>query len=199
MFTSWDISGRFSLESGFEHPKPTKTIQNLSSLNLLKISWHRFVLQFCLKYIEASTTAYSSVRIPQHCDSEFYFLLWNSLGNDNVNFRSLGRQITSFQYRHFVWCLPQLWVISYPVWPRHVAWCRGARPRMSLWLTSAPFCSRNSQAIREPYERERYQIRVLLLSFTTYLRMPLSCYKFTVNHGFFGLIAWSTFYKKINI
>lgn len=41
--------------------------------------------------------------------------------------------------------------VTHPVWPRSVAWCRGARPRLSLWFTSAPFCRRNSQMIKEPW------------------------------------------------
>lgn len=40
---------------------------------------------------------------------------------------------------------------THPVRPRSVAWCRGARPRLSLWFTSAPFCRRNSQMIKEPW------------------------------------------------
>lgn len=32
---------------------------------------------------------------------------------------------------------------------------------MSLWFTSAPFCSRNSQAIKEPWQRHRDYFRIL--------------------------------------
>lgn len=45
--------------------------------------------------------------------------------------------------------------VSHPVCPRSVAWCRGPLPLMSLWFTSAPFCSRNSQAIKEPWQKHR--------------------------------------------
>lgn len=45
--------------------------------------------------------------------------------------------------------------VSHPVCPRSVAWCRGPLPLMSLWFTSAPFCSRNSQAIKEPWQEHR--------------------------------------------
>ena len=49
--------------------------------------------------------------------------------------------------------------VTYPVWPRLVAWCSGPRPRMSLWFTSAPFWSRNSHAIKEPWGRDRERKR----------------------------------------
>lgn len=38
---------------------------------------------------------------------------------------------------------------THPVCPSTVAWCSGPRPRLSLWLTLAPFCSKNSQASSE--------------------------------------------------
>lgn len=44
--------------------------------------------------------------------------------------------------------MSQYLCLSYPVWPRMVAWCSGPLPLLSAWLTLAPFCSRNSQAAR---------------------------------------------------
>lgn len=63
---------------------------------------------------------------------------------------------------------------TYPVCPRYVAWCKGARPRLSLWLTSAPFCSRNSQAIKEPWQsKEEFCFQTHPAIPSTYL--PASC------------------------
>lgn len=45
--------------------------------------------------------------------------------------------------------------LLYPVWPRMVAWCSGPLPLLSVWLTLAPFCSKNSQAARAFWSKEK--------------------------------------------
>lgn len=74
-----------------------------------------------------------------HCPWKLFFKMFTS---DSKRTLTIVRKETGN-----VLCLGT----THPVCPRYVAWCSGPLPFASLWLTSAAFWSRNSQAIKEPW------------------------------------------------